>query len=42
MLLKTTNYFGPQVAIIAHCTKHLLQSAQPDDGHLRAEICSCC
>jgi len=23
-----------------HCTKNLLQSAQPDDGHLRAETCS--
>ena len=45
-MLLTTTCFGPQVAIIrlyalklilAHCTLYLLQSAQPDDGHLRAE-----
>ena len=28
--------------ILTHCSKNLLQSAQPDDGHVRAETCSCC
>jgi len=29
------------IFILTHCTKNILQSAQPDDGYLRVETCSC-